>query len=340
MNDGSYQPFNPEIFKTYQDDMTTVLAKLKETGATSIVMTPTMFDARAARVRKWNRPGTDVYNSVLSYYGTWLREVALREGHGFVDMWGRLNNLTLEQRKTDPNFTMIKDAIHPGPAGQLVMAYSIIEDVGLRKALSNIRIVEGRGGKPRVTSQGGKVTDLQMTDDGLSFTWTAKGLPWVLPEETAPAPKLLHLGHRASREALEIHVLPAGKYELSIDGTVVGTYTDVQLSRHIELQENDKTPQYQQALEVANLNKQRNAGPVRSLRGTWSIFQGLARTKRGLESNPDDTNAKKRVEQMIKRLGDHEAKIKELEAAAKVIEDQIFKANQPVPRKYVLKRAS
>jgi len=340
MNDGSYQPFNPEIFKTYQDDMTTLLSKLKETGATSIAMTPTMFDARAARVRKWNRPGTDVYNSVLAYYGTWLREVAVREGHGFVDMWSRLNNLTLEQRKTDPNFTMIKDAIHPGPAGQLVMAYSIIEDMGLRKGLSNIRIVEGRGGKPRVTSQGGKVTEMQVTDDGLSFTWTAAGLPWVLPEETAPAPKMLHLGHKASREALEVHVLPAGKYELSIDGAVVGTYTDVQLSRHIELQENDKTPQYQQALEVANLNKQRNAGPVRGLRGTWSIFQGLARTKRGLESNPDDANAKKRVEQITKRLGDHEAKIKEFEAAAKAIEDQIFENNQPVPRKYVLKRVS
>ena len=340
MNDGRYQPFNPEIFKTYQDDMTTLLSKLKDTGATSIAMTPTMFDARAARVRKWNRPGTDVYNSVLAYYGTWLREVAVRDGHGFVDMWSRLNNLTLEERKTAPDFTMIKDAIHPGPAGQLVMAYSIIEDMGLRKGLSNIRIVKGKGGKPRVTSQGGKATNLQMTDDGLSFTWNANGLPWVLPAETAPAPKLLHLGHKATREALEIHVLPPGKYELTIDGTTVGTYTDVQLSRHIELQENDKTPQYQQALAVAELNKQRNSGPVRGLRGTWSIFQGIARTKRSLAANPNDENAKKRLEQATKRLGDHEARIKELEAAAKAIEDRIFEKNQPVPRRFELNRVS
>lgn len=339
MNDGRYRAFDPEIFKTYQQDMTKVVEKIKDIGATPILMTPTMFDARAGRTGRWkDREGVDVYNSVLAYYGTWLRDVAVHDGHGFVDMWGRLNNLTLDQRKKNPAFTMIKDAVHPGPPGQLVMAYSIIEDMGFRKGLSNIRIVEANG-KPRVNATGGKVTDLEMTADGLSFTWTANGLPWILPPETAPAPKMLNLGHRAGREGLEIHVLPPGKYELSIDGTAVGTYTDVQLSRHIELQSNEKTPQYKQAMEVAMLNKKRNEGPISELRGSWSQFQRLARQRRAAKAKPDDKGLAKGIKSLEDKLGNHEQRIQKAETAAKEIEDEIFKTNQPVARKYVLKRA-
>ncbi len=340
MNDGRYQPFNPEIFEKYQRDMTTVVTKIKEIGATPILMTPTMFDARAARARgNWkNRPGVDVYNSVLAYYGTWLRDVATRDGHGFVDMWGPLNNLTHAERKKTPAFTMIKDAVHPGAPGQLVMAFAIIEDMGFRKGLSNIRIIRARG-KARANANGGKVTDLELTDDGLSFTWTANGLPWVLPEAASPGPKMLKLGHKASREGLEVHVLPPGKYELTIDGTTIGTYTDVQLSRHIELQENANTPQYKQALEVAMLNKKRNDGPIGKLRGSWGQFQRLARQRRTAAEKPDDEAAAKGVRTLEEKLGNHEERIKAAEAEAKAIEDEIFKANQPIPRKYVLKRA-
>ena len=252
-------------------------------------------------------------------------------------MWGRLNNLTLDKRKQQPDFTMIKDAVHPGPPGQLVMAYSIIEDMGFRKGLSNIRIIKARG-KPRVNASGGKVSDLEVTDDGLSFTWTANGLPWVLPPETNPAPDMLKLGHKASREGLEIHILKPGRYELTIDGTAVGTYTDVQLSRHIELQSNANTPQYKQALEVAMLNKKRNEGPIGKLRGTWGQFQRLARQRRTAEAKPDDEALAKGVKTLEDKFGNHEERIKQAEAEALAIEDDIFKANQPVPRKYVLKR--
>lgn len=178
MNDGSYQPFNQEIFETYRQDMTTLLEKLDAIGARSILMTPTMFDSRAARAGKRQRDPDmlRLYNSVLTYYGTWLRELAVDEGRGFVDMWGPLNNITLEQRKADPKFTMIADAIHPGPNGQVVMATAIVNDMGLPRQVSNIQIVGG-GKKPVVRASGGKVTDLSWGDAEVSFIWTANSLP-------------------------------------------------------------------------------------------------------------------------------------------------------------------
>jgi lysophospholipase L1-like esterase len=339
MNDGSYQPFNQEIFDTYRQDMATLLEKLDGIGARSILITPTMFDSRAARAgkRQRNPEMLRLYNSVLTYYGTWLREVAVDEGRGFVDMWGPLNNITLEQRKTDPKFTMIPDAVHPGPNGQVVMATAIVSDMGLPRQVSNIRIVGGTN-KPVVRSSGGKVTELSWGESEVSFIWTANSLPWVLPEEAQLGVKLTRLGHRLSREALEVHGLVPGRYELSIDGEVVGTYQSTQLERHVELQGNSKTPQYQQALKVAELNKQRNEGPVRALRGEWSQFQRYARAKRAAEAAPDNAELAKQLATWKEKIDGMADRVAEKIAAAKQAEDQIFEVNKPRPRKYVLKK--
>ncbi|WP_158222731.1 GDSL-type esterase/lipase family protein [Rhodopirellula sp. MGV] len=49
MNDGRYQPFNREIFDTYQSDMSKLLDRLEEANVTVSPITPTMFDEGAAR---------------------------------------------------------------------------------------------------------------------------------------------------------------------------------------------------------------------------------------------------------------------------------------------------
>ncbi len=175
MNDGRYQPFNQEIFDTYQNDMGKVIDRIKKTGAAPVVMSPTMFDSRAARLRKPNDDSgkLELYNSVLAYYGQWLREVATKNGDSFVDMYSPLNNLTFEQRKTEPRFTMIRDSVHPDPPGQIVMAYSIIEDLGLRRPLSSIRIVTGPNGKARAKSPAAR----SKTSKRARTDWSLPGPP-------------------------------------------------------------------------------------------------------------------------------------------------------------------
>jgi lysophospholipase L1-like esterase len=336
MNDGRYQAFNEDIWQTYHDNMTTLIGRIVEIDAIPIVMTPTMYDSRAALARK--RKPADHYNSVLAYYGTWLREVAINNGYGFVDMWAPLNNLTFQQRKTNPDFTLIQDAVHPGAPGQLVMAYAIIDDMGLRGGISNIRVTVNPNGQARVNGTGGEASKVENADEVLAFTWTATSLPWVVPAEAQPGAELLKLGHRASREGLEVHGLSPGKYELSIDDQVIGTYTNVQLARHIELQSNDKTPQYQQALQVAELNKQRNQGPVSNLRGEWSRFQRFARLRQQADNSPTDEKLAAQLVELKTSLQGLEERIVSYESAAKEIEHKIFQTNQPQPRRYVLKR--
>lgn len=342
MNDGTYRPFDQPTFDTYKKDMTELLGKISGIGATPILMTPTMFDSRADRARPNNKrdPNSQAeYNSVLAYYGTWLREIAVENGHGFVDMWGPLNNLTLEQRKTEPGFTLIKDAVHPDAPGQLVMAVAVITDMNLPRQVSSISInLNAKNDKQRAKAVGGTLDGLTQSDDGVEFTFTADALPWALPDEAQLGAKLTKLGHKLSSERLTIHGLPAGQYELSIDGQAVGTYWNTALAAHIELQENTKTPQYQQALEVAMLNKKRNEGPIGALRGEWGRFQGYARTKRDAEAKPDDMEKQAQLKKLTDQIAGMEERVAKANADAKSIEDEIFTKNQPPARKYSLKR--
>jgi lysophospholipase L1-like esterase len=344
MNDGTYRPYDDATFQTYRKDMTEVLKRITDIGATPILMTPTMFDARADRARpNNNRPAENqaLYNSTLAYYGTWLREVAQENGWGFVDMWGPLNTLTMEQRKTDPNFTMIKDAVHPGDDGQLVMAVAIINDIAPSRRVSAITINRGPNGQLKAGKPaGGTLTDLVSDSEKVEFTWAADSLPWVVPAKADVGVKLTKMGHRLGSESLQIAGLEPGRYSLSIDGTEVGTYTADALGRKIELQGNDKTPQYQQALEVATLNEKRNKGPYEggpgpelAKRNLWGKFQGYARTKQQSEANPSDEALKKKLEDATKAIENMDEQVAKFNEQAK-----IFQKNQPKPRKYVLKK--
>lgn len=341
MNDGTYIPYDEETFQTYRQDMIQVVDRIIDAGAKPILMTPTMFDARAARIkpRRQRSPhSVALYNSVLAYYGTWCREVATARGLGFVDMWGPLNQITYQERKTDPLFTLIEDAVHPGPSGQVVMATAMVDNLGLPRRVSTIRIAKQADGTWNSKATGGNLTDLSQTDGGITFQWKANSLPWVLPEEAELGVKLTRLGHRLSGEMLEIHGLEPGQYDLFIDDVNVGTYSAATLGRHIELQGNAKTPQYQQAMQVALKNKERNEKAVRPMRNEWRNFQQYARTLRSTQQTPDNEQLKQQLAAQEKKIEGLNERVAEWNAQAKKHEDEIFELNQPQLRTYELKR--
>ena len=332
MNDGAYRDFDKAIFDTYQRDMTTVLDKIAEIGATAVPMTPTMHDARAARIgKRVQEPRDTYYNGVLALFGGWLREQAQVRGLGFVDMYGPLNNVTFAQRKKDANWTMIGDAVHPGTTGQVVMAAAVLEDMVARSPVSAITIQE-KNGKLVGTAGKSPVTDLQ-GGETIRFTHTAAALPWVLPPEAAEGYTLSKAGHRFSVEKLTVRSLKPAKYEVKIDGQPVGQWTDGQLAMGVEIEANDKTPQYQQALKVALLNKQRNEKACHPLRDQWAQLKGRRRDLEKLTQAGDPQLEAKQTEFDAWRKTMME-NVEGLRAKAKEFEDQIYAANQPAPHTY------
>lgn len=333
MNDGAYTNYQQPVFDTYQKGMTTLLDKIAELGATAIPMTPTMFDALVSRKGAKPNPVKEMYyNGVLSLYGSWLREETSVRGLGFVDMWGPLNDLTFEKRKKEAAWTMIPDAVHPAPTGQVVMAEAIVHDVVPHTAVSQIT-VDTQQGKPAISAARGVAGNLQKDHNSAAFDFTAESLPWVLPPDAAEGFMLTHAGHHDSNEKVTVRDLAPGRYDLKIDGQPIGTYAAGQLAFGVELEGNDKTPQYQQALKVALLNKARNDQAMHPLRDLWRDrkikLRDVSQAEGAKAANLAEVQAafakfdedlKPRVQAMIEKV--------------KGFEDQIYEANQPVAHHY------
>lgn len=340
MNDGKYAEYLDDVFTSYSTEMNRLLEKIDACGATAVLMTPTMFDARAKRMQP---PGgfmgpkaVTFYNSTLAYYGAWLRDTAGERGLGFVDMWGPLNETTLHERRKDPAFTLIKDSVHPDAPGQVIMAAAMIEDLNLPRTVSEMKFTLQEK-KWTSTAESAEITGLEGTADGLSFTSLESALPWVLPEDAQPGVRLTDLGQKFSKQTLTVSGLPAGTYTVSIDGTEVTRATGEELQAGLPLQALTKTPQYQQAAQVAQLNKQRNEGPVKNLRNEWVNFQQLKFLQSQVEKNPADEAEKQRLADAEKKMPGMDERVKAAEAAAKAIEDDIFKTNQPRPHRFEIR---
>lgn len=340
MNDGRYRPFDSDIFATYQQDMTTVVDQLQAAGVLPILMSPTMFDARADSLRKRNRAteARTEYNSVLAYYGRWLQHQATEAGLAYVDMYGPLNRITLNQRKKNADFTMIRDAVHPDPPGQLVMALAMIEQLGAGKPLSRIVIRTAGKRGPNVRATGGEVTELKQADGQIEFDWTANGLPWVLPEAAQQGMKMTRAARRVSLETLRVVGLKPGQYEILIDGEVIAKRTADQMAQRVELQSNAKTAQYQQALAVAELNQQKNGGPVNDLRNAWRDFQIYARVKRDAVKQPDNEELTTRLAKLEKQMEMHDERVATAQAEISEFEEKIYAANKPQVRHFVIRK--
>jgi lysophospholipase L1-like esterase len=342
MNDGRYAEYIDDVFVDYDKNMTELLNQIDKAGATAILMTPTMFDARAKRMQG---PGgfmgpkaVKFYNSTLAYYGAWLRDTASERGLGFVDMWGPLNNITFHERQRDPQFTLIRDSVHPDAPGQVIMAAAIVDDLNLPRVVSTASL-ELRDGKWSGTGVSAEISDVTGTADSVSFTSSEAALPWVLPEEAQLGVTLADLG-QFGRETIEVSGLPVGEYSVQIDGQEVARATADQLAAGLELQSNSKTPQYQQAARVAELNKQRNDGPVKRLRNEWGNFQSFKYLTAQVEKNPGDEAEKKRLADAEKAMIGMDERVKAAEADARKIEDEIFEINQPAPHKFTIQPAT
>ncbi len=347
MNDGGYLPFDSEIFEKYSGKMTELIEAITAAGATPILMNPTMFDHHQLGValedpdyRFRMKEFSDQYNSVLAFFGAWVREQAVEHRYPFVNLWGPLSDVTMEQRRTRPDFTLLPDAIHPAAAGQFVMAYSFLWQLKPeRKAVSSISLSR-RGDAWRAGGSGGEIADVQGDEERVSFQFTAESLPWVVPElayegkfkwgggrDPQVGYKLMNAGHRLSNERLKISGLAPGSYEVLIDGQSIGKLlSHVQLGTKIELQSNPNTPQYQQAMKVALLNRARNDQAMRPLRDLWGRIKGARKKFAEVPQAAPVSRVNLQPE------------IDALLQLAREFEDKIYAANQPVPRRYEVRR--
>jgi len=135
MNDGIYSPFDAGRFEKYQQGILQLIEKIEKAGAKAIVMTPAPFDPKPlkdkvipknAEKHSYLRPYEKYDDEVLTRYSEWL--VTLREKkYIVVDAHAALLKHLEAMRKTDANYRVSGDGIHPDSNGHLVIFLELLE---------------------------------------------------------------------------------------------------------------------------------------------------------------------------------------------------------------------
>ena len=126
MNDASYRPFDQKTFDIYAKGYAHLVESLKShiPGVRITLIQPSPFDDVT---RKPNFEGG--YNQVLNRYGEFVKELAEKEGAGVADL--NTPVVAALKKAMEINATgaqeLIKDRVHPGPAGQLLMAEALLK---------------------------------------------------------------------------------------------------------------------------------------------------------------------------------------------------------------------
>ena len=282
MNDGGFRLWRQETGEIFEKDLRTLIDAIQTVPAGVLLVSPTVYDLEAEwrdqlrdaeRLRSEDR-GLLEYDSVIAKLEIISRQVAKERDVGYIDVRTPLLEKMRSGRGLDPSFSLIPDSLHPSPDGQALMAVTILRQLLSEPSpLTEVALSKDEQGAWQAESKGAEVSEVEANEKveaepyALSFVVQSEALPWLVPDE-AQAGFEAAGGDVFSRELLRVANLASGHYLLSIEDFVAGSFTAAQLTEGIDLGKISNTPQRVQAAKVAELNRIRNQGPVRS-RQDW-----------------------------------------------------------------------
>ena len=237
-------------FKTYTNAMEQLATALKELDCRLIFITPSIYD-QTAELERYNAFGK---NDLLGKFSEHLKSIAPKFDATIIDFHERMNKVNAKLQAEDPSATVVgPDRVHPGPAGHFVMSYAFLKAQGLPSVVSSIKFDMK---KLYSVEQENCSIGVIIEKAGLFFTCLEKALPFPVAQDQRQALDWVPFQQELNQQTFRVTNLAEGTYQLSIDDMVVGQYDAAILARGINLAENEKTPQYQQALTVRQvLNK-------------------------------------------------------------------------------------
>ena len=257
MNDGNYSNHKPADDETYFNGYRHIVEALR-TAIPTVRITaiePSPFD-------DVTRPFTlqpSGYNAVLVNYGDWIRHYASEKGLAIADLNKPVVDMLHTANVSDPETAqkIIADRIHPSLSGHLIMAEQLLKAWNARPLVSAVTIDAARS--KVVEARFARITDLR---NGPAFGWTELEGALPLPFAqmlTADGDRTIGLAIRSSditdmlnQEPLRVTGLKPGNYQLTIDGEPIGTWSDAELGRGVNLAVLE-TPMSKQSTEVRDL---------------------------------------------------------------------------------------
>lgn len=236
-----------EVYKTA---MREIVTRIQASGVRRIILvSPTPYDDTA----KLSVPDQTGKNEGLGQAGELVRELAADTHSDFVDFHGPMTELLREQQAVSPTFSLNPaDRVHPGEAGNLIMAWLFLRAQDA-KPTDTVHLREEQGSDCTRCS----IKNVSRHEAQWEFDLLERSLPLPIDSGAKPALSWRPVEQELGAEILQVDgVEPGGSYTVSIDGARIGTYGAVQLQTGIDLGENPLTPQYQQAAAVISLDEE------------------------------------------------------------------------------------
>ena len=304
MNDASYRAFDQAIFDTYARGYEHIIDSVKKElpGIRITVIQPSPFDD-VTQEPKFEGG----YNGVLLRYGEFVKDLGQRQNLNVADLNNPVVAALQKAKMTDPKVAgnLIPDRVHPGPAGQLLMATELLKSW---KAPATVTKVQIDARNKSVTEAGStKVTALQV-DGPVRWHQTDAALPMPVDLKEpaiALAVQSSVFVEALNQQTLTVSGLSDARYTLKIDGKKVAAFSAEELAKGVNLAMLS-TPMTDQARHVHEL----------TLRHNNIHFARWRQIQVPLE-NHDTPKVRKAVENLISALDEDEAAtIKQQRAAA------------------------
>ena len=127
MNDGGYCPMKPEIRDAFVGGMRQLVSRLKAADVRVVLLTPGMVDVTVnPDLRK-----VEYNTQSLRALADEVLALAAAEQLPVADLHRLMNEVDAAAKAAEPSFCMIPDSVHPDPAGHLVMAFGLLQALGV-----------------------------------------------------------------------------------------------------------------------------------------------------------------------------------------------------------------
>ncbi len=249
MNDGGYGPFDPVTLSAFGAGYRAIVERLRQAlpGVRLTLIRSSPYDDVSRKPRF--APG---YDDTLRRLGCYATSLAHPPNVGTADFRTPLNAGLATLVAADPALAqlLLPDRVHPSPAGHLLMGATLLRAWNAPALVSRVELDVTT--KTVVATEQTTVSGLVVDGAGARWTQLDQALPLPLGFDDADVALAQQAGadlEALDRQPLVVAGLPAGRYELRIDGQAIATFDDAELAKGVNLAA-FATPQRSQAYAV------------------------------------------------------------------------------------------
>ena len=203
-----------------------------------------------------NKPQENVANTLIPLKALLAAQpniAGAEHAKAFLEVWNKMEKQPV---------SMMGDAVHPGPTGQLTMVATLL--AGLKApGLVSSSTIDAKTGTAKDSVQC-KIENVKAAGDTLSFDRLDEALPFPIPDNARPALTVLDSIANLSQYMLTVSGLKAGKYDVNVDGVKVATVSSAELAKGWNMGLLDKGPVADQCGSILQL-----VGAKEGLVGQW-----------------------------------------------------------------------